>query len=85
MAKATETKNKFEMVSINIPLTTDRNDDVYVSVAGVGEYQIKRGVDVLVPAPVADVIKQSQKLEQDILKKRIKMQNELYEHTAELG
>jgi hypothetical protein len=49
------TENKPKKVKIKIPLTRTETDDVYVAVNGKS-YLIKRGVEVEVPASVAEVL-----------------------------
>lgn len=81
----TKKQEKWETVTVTIPLTSEKTDDVYVSLGGVGEYQIKRGIPVQVPKPIADIINQSIEMETDILRRRIKMQEQLQEHKTELS
>lgn len=50
-----------KMVTINLPLTRHEKEDVYVAVNGKS-YLIKRGVDVKVPAFVAEVIKHKEEM-----------------------
>lgn len=57
--KPKETKPK--MVTINIPLTRVEKEDVYVCVNGKS-YLIKRGVNVEVPASVAEVLRNKEKM-----------------------
>ena len=55
---ATTTAKK---VKIKLPLTRVEQDDVYVAVNGKS-YQIKRGVEVEVPACVAEVLNNREKM-----------------------
>lgn len=55
---ATTTAKK---VKIKLPLTRVEKDDVYVAVNGKS-YQIKRGVEVEVPACVAEVLNNREKM-----------------------
>lgn len=63
MAETTkkETIAKEKMVTINIPLTRTEKDDVFVGVNG-NTWQIKRGVDVVVPACVAEVLRHKEEM-----------------------
>lgn len=84
--KTNDAKKEIKKVPVNIPLTPDKTDDVYVSVMGVGEYQIKRGVTVMVPEPIAEVINRSIEMDTNNLRKRIEMEQDLIaNHKAELG
>ena len=56
MATTTNTTAKVEKtVKIKLPLTRNEKEDVYVGVNGKS-YLIKRGVEVEVPASVAEVL-----------------------------
>lgn len=58
----TTTENKPEkMVKIKIPLTRTEKDDVYVAV-NFKTYMIKRGVEVEVPACVAEVLQRKEEM-----------------------
>ena len=60
----TTTENKPEkekMVKIKIPLTRTEKDDVYVAV-NFKTYMIKRGVEVEVPASVAEVLQRKEEM-----------------------
>jgi len=59
MAENTEKKTK--MVKIKIPLTKTEKEDVYVAVNGKS-YLIKRGECVEVPASVAEVLENQEKM-----------------------
>lgn len=60
--KAVATKPaKEKTVTINIPLTRHEKDDVFVGVNGKN-YLIKRGVDVEVPASVAEVLRHKEEM-----------------------
>ena len=61
MATTTTTTTAPKMVTINIPLTRHEKEDVYVAVNGKS-YLIKRGVDVKVPAYVAEVLKHKEEM-----------------------
>ena len=56
----TETK-KPKMVKVRLPLSRQEKQDVYVAVNGKS-YLIKRGVDVEVPASVAEVLKHKEEM-----------------------
>ena len=56
----TETR-KPKMVKVRIPLSRQEKQDVYVAVNGKS-YLIKRGVDVEVPASVAEVLKHKEEM-----------------------
>lgn len=58
---ATTETTATKMVTINIPLTRHEKEDIYVAVNGKS-YLIKRGVDVKVPAFVAEVIKHKEEM-----------------------
>ena len=58
---ATTTANKPKMVKIKLPVTRTDKEDVYVAVNGKS-YLIKRGVDVKVPAYVAEVLKHKEEM-----------------------
>lgn len=55
-----ETK-KPKMVTVRLPLSRQEKQDVYVAVNGKS-YLIKRGVDVEVPACVAEVLKHKEEM-----------------------
>ncbi len=58
----TPTKSKYDkMVKVKIDLTRTEKDDVYVALNGKS-YLIKRGVEVEVPAGVAEIIDHSEKM-----------------------
>ena len=50
-----------KMVTIKLPLTRTEKDDVYVAVNGKS-YLIKRGVQVKVPASVAEVLERREQM-----------------------
>ena len=50
-----------KMVTIRLPLTRTEKDDVYVAVNGKS-YLIKRGVQVKVPASVAEVLERREQM-----------------------
>ena len=56
MATNTTNSNTEKKVKIRIPLTRENTDDVYVSVNDES-WLIKRGVEVEVPACVAEVLR----------------------------
>ena len=56
MANATEKK-----VKIKLPLTRTETEDVYVALIG-HPYQIKRGVEVEVPAGVAEILQHQEEM-----------------------
>ena len=55
---------KEKLVTIRLPKTKERQDDVFVSV-NERTWQIKRGVAVEVPECVAEVIANSEKAEEE--------------------
>ena len=57
----TTTNNKPKMVKIKLPKTRNEKDDVYVAVNG-RSYLIKRGEYVEVPASVAEVLENREKM-----------------------
>ena len=64
MANNKETQTvatKAKTVTIKLPLTRNEKDDVYVAVNGK-PYLIKRGVNVEVPAYVAEVLKHKEEM-----------------------
>ena len=61
MAEATK---KEEMVKIKLPRTTKNDADVFVSV-NERTWLIKRGVEVDVPACVAEVLKHQEEMEEE--------------------
>lgn len=61
MAEATK---KEEMVKIKLPRTTKNDADVFVSV-NERTWLIKRGVEVEVPACVAEVLKHQEEMEEE--------------------
>lgn len=52
---------KPKMVKVRLPLSRQEKQDVYVAVNGKS-YLIKRGVDVEVPASVAEVLKHKEEM-----------------------
>lgn len=56
MANATEKK-----VKIKLPLTRTETEDVYVALNGY-PYQIKRGVEVEVPAGVVEILQHQEEM-----------------------
>ena len=58
---AETTTNKPKMVKIKLPLTRTEKNDVYVAVNGKS-YLIKRGEYVEVPASVAEVLENREKM-----------------------
>ena len=52
---------KADTVKIKLPLTRTEKDDVYVALNGK-PYLIKRGVDVEVPAGVAEILQHSEEM-----------------------
>lgn len=57
----TTTENKPKTVKIKIPLTRTESEDVYAAVNGK-PYLIKRGVEVEVPASVAEVLQHKEEM-----------------------
>lgn len=55
------TEKKTKTVKFKIPITRTEKDDVYVAVNGK-PYLIKRGCEVEVPASVAEVLKNKEKM-----------------------
>lgn len=58
--------NKEKTVTVRIPRLNPRQEDVFVS---VNNYTciVKRGVDVQVPAPVAEVLKHQEEMMETIM------------------
>ena len=71
----TKTNAGPKMVTIRIPKTKERKDDVFVSV-NFRTYQIQRGVDVEVPEFVAEVLRNQEKMLEEIM---------LYEEQVQRG
>lgn len=64
MAETKETKQavkKEEKVTIKLPLTRSEKDDVWVGLNGKS-YLIKRGVNVEVPAGVAEILQHQEEM-----------------------
>lgn len=76
---ATKKENKWEMVEYSVPFDRTETDDVYVSVAGVGSYLLKRGEKVMIPKPIYDVLIESDNLEIQNIKKERQMEAEYLE------
>lgn len=76
---ATKKENKWEMVEYTVPFDRTETDDVYVSVAGVGSYLLKRGEKVTIPKPIYDVLIESDNLEIQNIKKERQMEAEYLE------
>ena len=68
-ASEVETTPIEETVTINLPLTRERQEDVFVSVNG-RNFQIKRGEDVEVPKVVAEVLANSEKMDRLALQRQ---------------
>lgn len=71
----TKTNAGPKMVTIRIPKTKERKDDVFVSV-NFRTYQIQRGVEVEVPEFVAEVLRNQEKMLEEIM---------LYEEQVQRG
>lgn len=71
----TKTNAGPKMVTVRIPKTKERKDDVFVSV-NFRTYQIQRGVDVEVPEFVAEVLRNQEKMLEEIM---------LYEEQVQRG
>lgn len=57
LAEKKKTAPKWKMVPVLIPLDPMNNEShMFASVAGVGSYQIERGIPVEVPEPIAEVV-----------------------------
>lgn len=56
------TENAPKMVKIKLPLTRTEKDDEYVCLNGKS-YLIKRGVEVEVPAGVAEILRHSEQMD----------------------
>lgn len=69
--KKPETQKNPKTVIVNIPMGRSKSErgDVFVS-ANFKNYQIQRGKDVEVPAVVAEVLRLSQEMEQEIANKQ---------------
>ncbi len=76
---ATKKENKWEMVEYSVPFDRTETDDVYVSVAGVGSFLLKRGEKVTIPKPIYDVLTESDNLEIQNIKKERQMEAEYLE------
>jgi hypothetical protein len=61
MSETTTTNKAPKMVKIKLPLTRTEKNDVYVAVNG-RSYLIKRGECVEVPASVAEVLENKEKM-----------------------
>jgi len=72
MAEKKETTNS--LVKIVLPLTEEKQDDVFVGINGMN-YKIQRGIEVEVPASVAEVLKNSEEMDKLALIRRSKMAN----------
>ena len=68
-------ENKEKMVKIRIPRTKKDEEDVFVSVK-FRTYQIQRGVEVEVPEFVAEVLRNQEKMLEEIM---------LYEEQVQRG
>lgn len=68
-ASEVETTPIEETVTINLPLTRERQEDVFVSVNG-RNFQIKRDEDVEVPKVVADVLANSERMDRLALQRQ---------------
>lgn len=64
MAEAKKTAVKEEMVKIKLPRITKNDADVFVSV-NERTWLIKRGVEVEVPACVAEVLQHKEEMEEE--------------------
>ena len=60
--KETNETKQPDMVTISLPLTKERQDDVFVAINGVS-YLIKRGEEVTIPRNVYEVIKNSERMD----------------------
>lgn len=65
MAEKAKTENKEKMVKIRIPKDRSSNEDLFVSV-NEKTYLVKRGVEVEVPASVAEVIARVEEMEDNM-------------------
>lgn len=83
MATAKKENSKWDMVEIYIPFDKNETDDLYVSVAGVGSYLIKRGSSVTVPEPIAEILKNSMQLEEQNARREQQMENEFFKRSRE--
>ena len=64
LAEKKETAPKWKMVPVLIPLDPMNNEShMFASVAGVGSYQIERGIPVEVPEPIAEVVNRRLQME----------------------
>lgn len=59
--KKNEKPKSTKMVKIRLPLTRELRDDVFAAVNGK-TYLIKRGVDVMVPASVAAILENRERM-----------------------
>lgn len=78
MAKieAAEAVNENELVTIKLPLTREKQDDVFVGINGQ-TFKIKRGVAVEVPLYVKEVLDNSEAMEEEALRRSLKLQGKV--------
>lgn len=74
-------ESKWEMVEYTVPFDRNETDDVYVSIAGVGSYLLKRGEKVSIPKPIYDVLAEAENLEIQNIKKERQMENEFLKNS----
>ena len=79
--EAAKTNEKDNWKTIIVPSVDGEPDEQYVAVNGKG-YQIRRGVEVLVPPEVAEVIENSRLQMIEVKKNQKKFENQ---HLADFG
>ena len=65
MAEKKEVKATEELVKIRLPRRTKNDEDVFVSV-NAKTYLIKRGMEVEVPASVAELIRNAEEMQEEM-------------------
>lgn len=80
MAKIDATENitadENELVTIQLPLTREKMDDVFVGING-NTWKIKRGEPVEVPRYVKEVLDNSEAMDMEALKRSMKLQGKI--------
>ena len=73
---ATKKEEKWEMVDYTVPFDREETEDLFVQVAGVGSFLLKRGEKVTIPKPIYDVLAESERLEIQAIKNERHMEAE---------
>jgi uncharacterized protein YfaA (DUF2138 family) len=60
--KETNETKQPDMVTVSLPLTKERQEDVFVAINGVS-YLIKRGEEVTIPRNVYEVLRNSERMD----------------------